>query len=134
MNSADQSLSVSRVWQNPITGILSSFSTYWKPKKPYQEFMARLAESGRPVKEVVAEVVGLSVGSSVNYAQALAQVVDFYLDPARARELAEIKVLITKTDAQSAERLRGYVREAQSAYWVYLKWIVWRELTSDGLR
>ena len=98
------------------SSLLSSFSSYFKPKKPYQDFMARLAESGRPVKEVVAEIVGLSVGSSVNYAQALAQVVDFYLDEARAKELAEIKVLITKTDEASKERLRGYVREAQSEW------------------
>ena len=85
--------------------------------------MRRLAEAKRPTSEVVAEVVGLAVGSSVNYAQSLAQVVDFYLDAARAKELAEIKVLITKTDAQSAERLRGYVREAQSAFWFFLKWM-----------
>ena len=42
----------------------------------------------------------------------MAQVVDFYLDAARQKELAEIKVLITKTDPESTERLRGYIREA----------------------
>ena len=47
--------------------------------------MRRLAEAKRPTSEVVAEVVGLAVGSSVNYAQSLAQVVDFYLDAARAK-------------------------------------------------
>ena len=46
----------------------------------------------------------------------MAQVVDFYLDAARQKELAEIKVLITKTDEASKERLRGYVREAQSEW------------------
>ena len=56
------------------------------------------------------------MGSSVNYAQSLAQVVDFYLDSARQKELAEIKVLITKTDPESTERLRGYIREAMRAY------------------
>jgi linoleate 10R-lipoxygenase len=39
--------------------------------------------------------------------------VDFYLDSARSKELADIKSLIAKTDVDSTERLRGYVREAQ---------------------
>ena len=88
----------------------------WPVKKPYHTFLGKLAESGRPTRELVAEVVGLAVGSSVNYAQAAAQVVDFYLDGARANERAEIQKLVQKTDAESAELLRGYVREAQSTF------------------
>ena len=82
-------------------------------KKPYEDFLAKLTASGRPYRELGAQVIGLAVGSSVNYAQAIAQVVDFYLDDARAHERAEIQKLIRKTDKESAELLRGYIREAQ---------------------
>ena len=37
--------------------------------KPCYPFLRRLAETGRPINEIVAMVVGLAVGSSVNYAQ-----------------------------------------------------------------
>ena len=50
------------------------------------------------------------------FAVGVAQVVDFYLDSARQKELAEIKVLITKTDPESTEKLRGYIREAMRTY------------------
>ena len=68
------------------------------------------------MNEIASEVLGLAVGSSVNYAQAAAQVVDFYLDPARKNERAEIERLIKLEDAESQELLRGYVREAQRTY------------------
>ena len=76
--------------------------------------MARLAEENRSVHDVVSEVVGLACGSSMNFSQAIAQIVDFYLDPERSAELAEIKTLIRKNDPVSNERLKGYSREAQS--------------------
>lgn len=43
---------------------------------------------------------------------ACAQVLDFYLDDARATERAALVEVCKKNDAQSAELLRGYVREA----------------------
>ena len=49
----------------------------------------------------------------MNNAQNIAQIVDFYMDDARAAERAEIQRLVHKTDKASAELLRGYVREAQ---------------------
>lgn len=107
--------------QNPITGLFNAVSSiFWPNHKPCHSFLAKLAQSGRPTRELIAEVIGLAVGSSVNYAQAVAQVVDFYLDPARAADLVEIKKLIPKTDPTSAELLRGYVREAQSMSVAYL--------------
>ena len=69
---------------------------------------------------MVAEIVGLAVGSSVNYAQAIAQVVDFYLDDARSAERQQIQMLVTENDDVSMELLRGYVREAQSKLLVLL--------------
>ena len=45
-------------------------STLWpQGKKPYYPFLSKLADAGRPLNELVAMVVGLAVGSSVNYAQ-----------------------------------------------------------------
>ena len=102
--------------KNPLVSILRTFSYFWTPKKPYHDLMARLAEGNRTVHDVVSEVVGLACGSSMNFAQAIAQIVDFYLDPARSAELADIKRLVTKNDPVSNERLKGYSREAQSEF------------------
>lgn len=42
----------------------------WPPSnKPYYPFLSKLADTGRPVNELVATVVGLAIGSSVNYCQ-----------------------------------------------------------------
>jgi linoleate 10R-lipoxygenase len=84
-------------------------------RRPCYSFLSRLAESGRPLKDLVATVMGLAVGSSVNYAQASAQIVDFYLDDARAKERADIVRLVAKpeNDEEANERLIGYIKEAQ---------------------
>ena len=42
-------------------------------KKDYHDFMSRLAATKRSTSDLVACVIGLAVGSSVNYAQAVAQ-------------------------------------------------------------
>ncbi|KAH8099451.1 heme peroxidase [Cristinia sonorae] len=100
---------------NPIVGLFSAVSNIIWPasKKPCYPFLSNLAQSGRPIDELVGNVIGLAVGSSVNYAQAVAQVVDFYLDDERAAERADIISLCRKNDAASLEKLRGYVREGQ---------------------
>ena len=61
-------------------------------------------------------------GTLTYYAAAVAQVVDFYLDAAHAKEHAEVVRLACAKDAASRESLRGYVREAQrmSSYLRYL--------------
>lgn len=61
---------------------------------------------------MVANVVSIAVGSSVNYSQAAAQVVDFYLDESREKERADIVALCNRDDADAKELLKGYVREA----------------------
>lgn len=60
-----------RYLQNPITGIFSKVSSLFWPgdEKLCYPFLAKLAASGRPMRELVAQVVGLAVGSSVNYSQ-----------------------------------------------------------------
>ncbi|KAF9258714.1 heme peroxidase [Marasmius fiardii PR-910] len=79
--------------------------------QPYAPFLRRLAETGRPINELVANVIGLAIGSSVNYAQAAVHVIDFYFDDQRAEERARIVSLAKATDESSLETLRGYVRE-----------------------
>ncbi|GJJ14559.1 hypothetical protein Clacol_008824 [Clathrus columnatus] len=81
--------------------------------KPYAAYLSKLAATKRPMDVLVAQVIGLAVGSSVNYAQAVTQVIDFYLDDARASERAEIIRLAQKDDPASFTLLQGYVREAQ---------------------
>ncbi|THH01371.1 hypothetical protein EW026_g1293 [Hermanssonia centrifuga] len=100
---------------NPLAGFVSAVSNLIWPteKKPWHDFLGKLAESGRPHRELVGEVIGLSVGSSMNYAQTVAQVVDFYLDDARSQEFAAIKALAARDDAASMELLCGYVYEAR---------------------
>ena len=57
--------------QNPIVSLFSAVQNIIWPadKKPCYPFLSRLAESGRPMKDLVGNVIGLAVGSSVNYAQ-----------------------------------------------------------------
>jgi hypothetical protein len=43
-------------------------------------------------------------------------VIDFYLDSAREKERLQVIKLAQTDDKQSVELLRGYVREAMSAY------------------
>ena len=55
-----------------LQGYLSSFKTMifgTTDPDPSHEFLSRLVASGRPIKELAAQVIGLAVGSSVNYAQ-----------------------------------------------------------------
>ncbi|KAF8878552.1 heme peroxidase [Infundibulicybe gibba] len=54
-----------------VTSFISHISSKIWPatEKPYFPFLSTLAETGRPLNELVATVVGLAVGSSVNYAQ-----------------------------------------------------------------
>ncbi|KAH8111877.1 heme peroxidase [Phellopilus nigrolimitatus] len=102
-----------RTASNPLVGIFTSVKeAIWPtPPKECHDFLANLAASGRPTRDLVACVIGLAVGSSVNYAQAVAQVVDFYLDDSRAAERAQLVAACARDDKKGAELLRGYVRE-----------------------
>ncbi|KAF9458998.1 heme peroxidase [Collybia nuda] len=99
---------------NIVTGVISKINSIFWPasNKPYFPFLSRLAESGRPINELVATVVGLAIGASVNFAQAAVNVVDFYLDEEHNTERQEIITLTQFESAENTELLRGYVREA----------------------
>ncbi|KAJ7133385.1 heme peroxidase [Mycena epipterygia] len=98
---------------NAVIGFIANVSKYiWPPtEKPYYPFLSKLSDTGRPVNELVATVMGLAIGSSVNYAQSAVHVIDFYLDDAREQERSEILKLVQSDDAKSTNLLRGYVRE-----------------------
>jgi len=95
--------------------IVTSGSMELVENRPCYGFLRRLAETGRPLKDLTATVLGLAVGSSVNYAQASAQIVDFYLDDERAAARADIvRLVATPEDDEAAnQRLIGYIKEGQ---------------------
>ncbi|KAH7928581.1 heme peroxidase [Leucogyrophana mollusca] len=99
---------------NILKGWAREVGSYiWPPDdSPWFEFISRLASTGRPVNQLVANIVGLAVGSSVNHAHAAINVVDFYLDESRKEDFEVIQKLISQDNDQSNELLRGYVREA----------------------
>ncbi len=76
--------------------------------KECHPFLSHLAASGRPMDVLVACVVGLAVGSLANVSQALAQIIDLYLQPQYA---ADFEMLKQACRAGNTERVRGYVRE-----------------------
>lgn len=65
------------------------------------------------MNELVACVIGLAVGSSVNFAQAAAQVIDFYMREDRSKERTALIAACCAPDgdAKAAELIRGFVRE-----------------------
>ena len=81
---------------------------------PCQLFLQRLADLDRPIGDLVANVNTLAVGSSVSYAQAVAQIVDFYLDDNRQKEREALIAVCARddTDPEVNALLKGYVREA----------------------
>jgi hypothetical protein len=94
-----------------LTAAATSF--FWPPTdKPWYPFLSDIAKLGRPLDEVIGNIVGLAVGASVNYAHASVNVVDFYLSEERAKEKAHIQQIVGKTDSESQGLLRGYVCEA----------------------
>ncbi|KAF5372301.1 hypothetical protein D9615_009236 [Tricholomella constricta] len=94
-----------------LTAGASSF--FWPANdKPYYPFLSKLAATGRPLDELLGNILGVAVGASVNWAHAAVNVVDFYLDNARAKERQHIIELAKQNDAGSALLLRGYVSEA----------------------
>ncbi|KAF4571708.1 hypothetical protein EYR40_008225 [Pleurotus pulmonarius] len=93
--------------------IAGARSLIWpETEKPWYPFLSTIASTGRPLDELIGNIVGLGIASSVTIAQGAVHTVDFYLDDARAKERAEIIRLVKKDDAQSTELLQGYVREA----------------------
>ncbi|KAJ7923789.1 heme peroxidase [Mycena leptocephala] len=115
-----------------ITGFIANVSKFLRPQsqKPCYPFLSKLSETGRPLNELVATVIGLAVGSSVNYAQAAVHVVDFYLDDTHEKERLQILQLVQSDDSKSTDMLRGYVREAMRLNPQFTG--LWRDVAVDA--
>ncbi|KAL4245304.1 hypothetical protein ABKN59_010400 [Abortiporus biennis] len=102
---------------HPFVVLLNSISTYIWPApadKHCYAFLKRLTENNSDVdvKTLMTQVIGLAIGTSVNFAQAASQVIGFYLDPVRSAEYTRIVELVKKDNKESDDLLRGYIREA----------------------
>ncbi|KAG6810880.1 hypothetical protein H0H92_009972 [Tricholoma furcatifolium] len=99
---------------NVIGKLAASIASHiWSAKKKAcYPFLSSLTATGRPIDELLGNILGVAVGACVNYAQAAVHVVDFYLDDARAEERKAIIKLVGSQDSQSDTLLRGYVCEA----------------------
>ncbi|KAF8066489.1 heme peroxidase [Lyophyllum atratum] len=92
---------------------MQASSFFWPPNdKPCYPFLSKLAATGRPLDELIGNILGVAVGASTNYSQAAVHVVDFYLDDARTKERQHIVELVKNKDTQSTALVRGYVCEA----------------------
>jgi linoleate 10R-lipoxygenase len=81
-------------------------------KKEAYSFQSKLMESGRPLEELLGNIMGVAVGACVTFSQAAVHVIDFYLDAAQEKHRAELARLATSNDPSSDNLIRGYVREA----------------------
>jgi hypothetical protein len=99
---------------NTVGRAVATASSYIWPasEKPNYPFHSAFASTGRPLDQLVGNIIGLAVGAAVNHAQGAINVVDFYLDGERDKERKHIIQLAHQTDNASTEILRGYVREA----------------------
>ncbi|GLB40814.1 putative heme peroxidase [Lyophyllum shimeji] len=112
-----------------ITAGVSSF--LWPPSdKPWYPFLSKLAATGRPIDELLGNVMGVAVGASVNWAHGAVNVVNFYLEDEQAKERQHIVELVKKGDATSTQVLRGYVCEAMRLRPQYT--CLWRDAVSDA--
>jgi len=93
-------------------GIQAALQAATGQTRPSDKFHKDLLASKKAINDLVAMVLGLAVGSSVNQAQAISQMVDLYTDGHHNKELEHIIQLVSKTDAESTQLLVGYYREA----------------------
>lgn len=90
---------------------------YFPPEdQGWWQFISLLTASDRPVNDLVANIIGLAYGSSVNQAHTALNAIQFYLGEWRKDHLKDILNLIEKNDAAGNQRLRGYICEAMSEW------------------
>ena len=74
-----------------------------------------MAATGKPIDQLLGNILGVAVGASVNYGHAAVNVIDFYSDDARKKERYRIVQLVKYDDVDSDVLLLGYVSEAMRA-------------------
>ncbi|KAG6861378.1 hypothetical protein C0995_000784 [Termitomyces sp. Mi166 len=99
---------------NFLGAVIARVSSFlWPPtKKPCYPFLSALTATSRPIDDLIGNIIGVAVNVTVNFAHAVANVIDFYLDDSHAEEKKTIVKLIANKDPQSGALLFGYVREA----------------------
>ncbi len=86
---------------------------YFPPEdQGWWQFISLLTASERPVNDLVANIIDLAYGSSVNQAHTALNFIEFYLGEWRRDHSKDILNLIEKNDAAADQRLRGYICEA----------------------
>jgi len=101
------------------------------PKKNlWYPFFNRLAATGRPADQIIGNVLGIAVGSSVNHAHGTVNAIDFYLDDERKTEREHIIQLVQHNSDENDALLLGYVNEAMRLRPQYEG--LWRESTIDA--
>ncbi|PIL31281.1 cytochrome P450 [Ganoderma sinense ZZ0214-1] len=94
--------------------VIKTISTFlFQSHEPSHDFLQKMSQSKAPHAQLVADILGFAVASSVSLSKTVAEIVDFYLGADRSTERAEVIRLAKTTDAASRELLKGYVREAQ---------------------
>jgi len=113
-----------------VTASIMSF--IWPPNDNlWYPFLNRMAATGKPIHQLVGNILGVAVGASVNHGHAAVNVVDFYLDDARKKERDHIVHLVKYNDADSNALLLGYVSEAMRLKPQFDG--LWREATVDAV-
>ncbi|CAE7063912.1 unnamed protein product [Rhizoctonia solani] len=92
--------------------IYTGFSRSENDESPRIQFLKDLVAGGKSADEVAALVLGIAVGSIVNYVQVATNTIDFYLQTQHREQLNHIIELSSKGDEESLELLDGYYREA----------------------
>ncbi|KAF8628091.1 hypothetical protein AX15_004094 [Amanita polypyramis BW_CC] len=104
-NKSKDKLAILKDWVREVEDYV-----YPPDDKEWFKFISRLDSTNRPVNELVANIVGLANGSSVNQAHSAINVIDFYLD--RKEDFEKVKVIMNINDDKHNELTRGFVREA----------------------
>ncbi|KAF8064174.1 heme peroxidase [Lyophyllum atratum] len=99
----------------------------------FDEIIVR--EEGLEEPRIIANIIGLAVVTSVKYANACAQAIDFYLDDDHIKERKEIIRLSTLTPAEARKeqanaKIMGYIREAQR---IGQPLGLWRDVVQDDV-
>ncbi|CAE6469047.1 unnamed protein product [Rhizoctonia solani] len=103
---------VSQPKRGMIQRVYAGYSRFENESTPIERFLKGLLATGKSVDQVAGLALGVAVASTVNYAQAVAHTVDFYLQTQHHKELQHIIQLSSKNDVESLELLAGYYREA----------------------
>ena len=94
----------------PVVARISSFFRH-PTKKPCYPFLGALTATGRPIDELIGDIIGIAI-TTASFAHAAVNVVDFYLDESRSEERKAIVELVVNKGPQSEALLLGYIREA----------------------